>query len=649
MLSQIHFKLRSQRAYSTVGFEGPFLQLSELKKHVADKLGLLKAKAGTDFELKITDAQSNQEYKGDQTKVPKNCSVLVSRLPAHNGLPQWLHSARLEKMRASDPVLPSAAPASGAESVAVSNVDNTLGEGDEAARLGQLADQMSDRYKPKQTQAALPNLRFSGSGHGGYTPIVKDPQPGTAEKERDIPPPEYQCHRCFKFGHYKQDCPTIGDPRYDACRQHVGIPADKIVPMSAERSEQVHGRQINLKGEFVEVLGDDKEFSRQLGLSKDAGSEVIPDQYKCPTCGKLLVDAVMTRCCKASFCDGCIRPALMKNPHCPLCQKQCMPDDDLLPSTELRAAIEREDWKKVPEKPPPPAPVPAPPEVIPPPPPPPPAPEIVPPPPPKEAPPLSRDDFDKLKSAEAEEDWGDDPPLSREEFEQLQREGLRELEEEREREEAEAARREERKRDEERREERRREEEERRRDEERQEERRREERRAEQRWEEEREALRADERRRDDERAERRRSEGKRSEDDRRRREDDRRQGHRSPARMRKRSRSRERRSLDHEDGVLRTSSGLVLSDAREKPRARDIPGGLISKGKRREMEARSARDRHDEESREPEERRRREPLQEYVPPGRRDDVPSKRHRREEFNRYDPAETDKRTSRARYH
>ena len=67
MLSQIHFKLRSQRsgAHQTVDFEGPFLTLSQLKKQIANKLGLLKVKGGApanDFELKVTDAQSSEGH-----------------------------------------------------------------------------------------------------------------------------------------------------------------------------------------------------------------------------------------------------------------------------------------------------------------------------------------------------------------------------------------------------------------------------------------------------------------------------------------------------------------------------------------------------------------------------------------------------------
>ena len=33
--------------------------------------------------------------------------------------------------------------------------------------------------------------------------------------QRGDPPPGYICHRCHVSGHWIQDCPTNGDPKYD--------------------------------------------------------------------------------------------------------------------------------------------------------------------------------------------------------------------------------------------------------------------------------------------------------------------------------------------------------------------------------------------------------------------------------------------------
>lgn len=610
MLSQIHFKLRSQRAYSTVGFEGPFLALSELKKNVADKLGLLKNKAATDFELKITDAKTNEEFKGDETHVLKNTSVLVSRLPAHAGLPAWLHNARLEKMRTDTAAAPAAAEALSAPPPPP---PEDVEGGDDLAKLNMMATSIGEQFKPKQVQQVAPTARFSGGGHGGYQAIVRDPQPGAADKPKDIPPPGYICHRCYKPGHWKTDCPTIGDVSYDACKLHVGVPQARLKPMSAERSEQVVGRQINGKGEFVEVTGDDLEFSKQLGLaSKQTSADTVPDKYKCPLCSKLLSDAVTTRCCETAFCDDCIRTALLSDPKCPLCAK-LSPPDKLRPATAIRAEIESGEWKKPPAPPPevvppPPAPVD---EVVPPPPPPPAEEEEVPPPPPPR--PAAADGEDAAKQEE-------DPPLSREEFEELKQEYFA-----RKRRQAEEA----------------------------------EERRVrEEKYKEERaklakhkEEMRAKGDRPEHVRSGERRDEGRARRDDRR---DSRREREQSPRsrrardrsrsrdRSRDRSRERSRGGLVDQGGVVKTSSGLVLSDSRSRqdaviktssglvlsdsrPRARDIPGGLISKSKRREMEAARTESEHSPRYRESRHR------------GYDDRGAAKRPRQDnQFDRYDP-------------
>ena len=54
--STIHFKFRSVRAFSSVTFMGQTLELKELKKKIVEAQKLNKE---TDFDFKITDAQTN--------------------------------------------------------------------------------------------------------------------------------------------------------------------------------------------------------------------------------------------------------------------------------------------------------------------------------------------------------------------------------------------------------------------------------------------------------------------------------------------------------------------------------------------------------------------------------------------------------------
>ena len=48
------------------------------------------------------------------------------------------------------------------------------------------------------------------------------------------PPPFYICNRCEKPGHWKKDCPTIGDAAYDQKKFSVGIPVSRTKVISEE-------------------------------------------------------------------------------------------------------------------------------------------------------------------------------------------------------------------------------------------------------------------------------------------------------------------------------------------------------------------------------------------------------------------------------
>mmetsp|Transcript_35792 Transcript_35792/g.113082 ORF Transcript_35792/g.113082 Transcript_35792/m.113082 type:complete len:168 (-) Transcript_35792:1025-1528(-) len=78
MSGSVHFKFKSALNYDTVSFDGVFISVSELKKSIADKKHLPK---GSEAELVVCDAQTNEEYSDDGFLLPKNTSVIVRRVP----------------------------------------------------------------------------------------------------------------------------------------------------------------------------------------------------------------------------------------------------------------------------------------------------------------------------------------------------------------------------------------------------------------------------------------------------------------------------------------------------------------------------------------------------------------------------------------
>ncbi|KAL9230485.1 hypothetical protein vseg_005828 [Gypsophila vaccaria] len=67
----------------------------------------------------------------------------------------------------------------------------------------------------------------------------------------------------------------------------------------------------------------------------------MPLELKCSLCALYLKEAVMIPCCQHSFCEKCIRLALIQNSRCPMCSSSKCKPEDLLPNLSLRQAIER--------------------------------------------------------------------------------------------------------------------------------------------------------------------------------------------------------------------------------------------------------------------------------------------------------------------
>merc|ERR1739848_614163 len=93
-------------------------------------------------------------------------------------------------------------------------------------------------------------------------------------------------------------------------------------------------------GTVGEVMADDRLFQKEAKVLKGRDEQVVPEEFKCPICQKLIRDAVLIICCKSSYCDKCIRTNLINTGTCTNCGKENMLCDDLLPNPTLRRAIQ---------------------------------------------------------------------------------------------------------------------------------------------------------------------------------------------------------------------------------------------------------------------------------------------------------------------
>ncbi|CAO3645602.1 unnamed protein product [Cunninghamella echinulata] len=65
----------------------------------------------------------------------------------------------------------------------------------------------------------------------------------------------------------------------------------------------------------------------------------IPDELTCSICKKLFKNASMSLCCGKSFCEDCITTALNDKQQCPVCDKEGLTTDQIIPNKTLRNIV----------------------------------------------------------------------------------------------------------------------------------------------------------------------------------------------------------------------------------------------------------------------------------------------------------------------
>ncbi|CAF0865668.1 unnamed protein product [Adineta ricciae] len=155
-----------------------------------------------------------------------------------------------------------------------------------------------------------------------------------------------------------------GHPRGEPLpKKTTGIPRDRLIPISKhipgalrdQTGASVVPRQmVEL---YMERLGKKEDTSAQtsrqnddksalpsyLSSNKSADEDLPPNDLLCPLCKRVYTDAVIAPCCSHSFCDSCIRTALIESPdhECPSCRTQHVAIDQINPNLFLRNHIKR--------------------------------------------------------------------------------------------------------------------------------------------------------------------------------------------------------------------------------------------------------------------------------------------------------------------
>ncbi|KAF3786149.1 putative RING finger protein P8B7-15c [Nymphaea thermarum] len=392
----IYFKFKSAKDYDSIPIDGHFISIGNLKEKIFESKHLGR---GTDFDLVVSNPNTEEEYLDEAMLLPKNTSVLVRRVPGRPRMrivtereeyycylmPQYFYPpSDVENPEPEDPEwdefgndlyaipeVPQVQPNQVLESIP-SRVEE---DGKIKAHID-----MTDMDWQRQLQEASSSGRGFRRGIGGR--MMPGRGFGRGGMESKTPPPGYVCHRCkvpgmstsdscllfislripvlvchcffdrlgflasitllklyplYLTGHFIQHCPTNGDPNYDIkkVKPPTGIPKSMLVATP-------DGSYALPSGAVAVLRPNEAAFEKEIeGLPSTRTVGELPAELRCPLCKDVLKDAVFTsKCCYESFCDKCIREYIITQSKC-VCGETNVLADDLLPNKRLRETINR--------------------------------------------------------------------------------------------------------------------------------------------------------------------------------------------------------------------------------------------------------------------------------------------------------------------
>uniref|UniRef100_A0A8C3JF97 RBBP6 ligase n=1 Tax=Calidris pygmaea TaxID=425635 RepID=A0A8C3JF97_9CHAR len=160
------------------------------------------------------------------------------------------------------------------------------------------------------------------------------------------PPPSYICFRCRKPGHYIKNCPTNGDKNFKPIpriKKSTGIPRSFLMEVEDPNTK---GVMLTNTGKYAIPIINAEAYARGKKEKppffpeepSSSSSVPVPDELLCLICKEIMTDAAVTPCCGNSYCDECIRTALLESEEhaCPMCHQTGVAPDALIANKFLR-------------------------------------------------------------------------------------------------------------------------------------------------------------------------------------------------------------------------------------------------------------------------------------------------------------------------
>lgn len=374
MSSTIFYRFRSQKDTSRVLFDGTGLTVFDLKREIIqnNKLG-----DGTDFQLRVYNPDTEEEYEDDAQVIPRSTTVVARRSPAAKTFS--IHSRHKGGMAAA---MGNATRYVTGRPRVFHNQQQAQAQpkADAAAVSGMTEEErIASMFATQENQWEQVQQEMSTA-----TPVIHRPNPAgnnNSGENEGPPPPGYMCYRCGSRNHWIKNCPTNTDPNFEGkrIRRTTGIPKKflKSVEINPETmsAEEMAEKKIMVtdEGKFVVQVADEhswEDYQRKIqnrlidknqAIYQPGHFKDLPEDLKCNLTGGLLKQPVRTtKCCKKLASKTAIEDALLESDFmCPICETEDVLLDSLVEDKETQKKVEEflkeqnnkdEDNKRKPEE-----------------------------------------------------------------------------------------------------------------------------------------------------------------------------------------------------------------------------------------------------------------------------------------------------------